>query len=51
MSSLLAKGLTEMSISRILRFFIIGVDKGVELHCFGMDELIAWYYVRMDKGL
>ena len=38
MSSLITKGLTEMSISRI---FIIGVDKGVELHGFGKDELIA----------
>ena len=51
MSSLITKGLTEMSISRISRFFIIGVDKGVDLHCFGMDELIAWYYLGMDKGL
>ena len=42
MSSLIAKGLTDMSISRISRFFIIGVDKGVELHGFGKDELIAW---------
>ena len=41
MSSLITKGLIGMSISRISRFFIIGMDKGVALHCFGMDELIA----------